>query len=43
VDLVNVNKYLKGRCKEDGARLFSVLTIARTKLMGTNWNTGLSL
>jgi len=30
-DLINVYKYLKERCKSDGARLFSVVPSAMTR------------
>lgn len=30
-NVINVNKYLKGRCKEDGARQLSVLFSGKTR------------
>jgi len=43
VDLVNAYKYLKGGCKEDGARLFPGVLSDRTRSSGQNWKTGGSL
>lgn len=34
VDLIDVSKYLKGRCKEDGARLSSLVLAATTRSRG---------
>lgn len=39
-DIANVGKHLKGGCKEDRARLFSV---AEQEAQGTKGNTGKSL
>lgn len=39
-DLIDVHKYLKGRRKEDGARLLSVVTSARTGGIGHKQDQG---
>mgnify|MGYP001857126457 CR=1 FL=1 len=39
----NVCIYLKGICKEDGARPFSMVLSDRMKGIGTNWNTRCSI
>ena len=36
-NLINIHKYLKGGCNKDEARLFSIVSSART--MGTNQKT----
>ena len=35
-DLINADKYLKGGCQEDGAKLFSVVPSDRQGATGTN-------
>ncbi|GAB0183131.1 mitochondrial enolase superfamily member 1 [Grus japonensis] len=43
-DLINPYKYLKSGCREEGARLFSVVTrVTRQGATGTNWKTGSSI
>lgn len=42
-DLIHVYKNLKGGCREDGARLFSLVPVTEKEVMGTNGNTGRSL
>lgn len=37
-ELINDYKYLKGPCREEGDRFFSV--VARTRGNGTNWGSG---
>ena len=41
--LTDVNKYLEGGSKEDGARHISLVHCARTRGNEDNWNTGDSL
>ena len=41
-NLVNIYKYLKGRCKDDGARLFSVVPSGKRQLAQTGTREDLS-
>ncbi|GAB0183173.1 mitochondrial enolase superfamily member 1 [Grus japonensis] len=43
-DLINAYKYLKSGCREEGARLFSMVPrVTGQGATGTNWNTGSSI